>query len=47
MLKRLFKNYGVILLFYLFLVLCVFLLNARYSVLNSRSVKNISYEVNN
>lgn len=47
MLKRLFKNYGVILLFYLFLVLCVFLLNARYSVLNFRNVKNISYVVNN
>ncbi len=47
MLKRLFKNYGVILLFYLFLVLCVFLLNARYSILNSRNIQNISYVVNN
>lgn len=47
MLKRLFKNYGVIILFYLFLVMCVFLLNAKCSKFDSVNIKDISYTSNN
>ena len=47
MLKKLFKDYGLILLFYLFLVLCILILNARYSYLNVKIENNYTSSSNN
>lgn len=45
--KKIIVNYGGIILFYLFLILCIVLLNARFSYLNSNVSKNYSYSYNN